>query len=325
MSKIQQHIESTLDLKAKRGEERQEYLERVVKEINAASDDDYNALGKGDVGKDALEWFDSACDAVEAKKDIPDFPDLPKEEEKTTSRRRSSSKDEDDKPAVTAEPKVGDKVKAVTKRGKAIEGKLVEIDDEVVVIEVDGEDEELQRSRLESLEVVGGKSKAKDADDEPADPIKVGAEVKVTNKRGKVFEGTIVELDEEVLVLKTSDSEEEIDRNRIETIELLGGKSKAKDEPKEEEKSTRRRSSSKDKDEAAGDEEGGRAGAGQGVQLRQMLVDTLAEDGALPSKEDFLKQAKKKFPDAKDNTLGIVHGEVHKLVEMLKKAKLLKL
>lgn len=322
MSKIQQHIESTLDLKAKRGEERQDYLERVVKEINAASDDDYNALGKGDVGKDALEWFDSACDAVEAKKDIPDFPDLPKEEEKTTSRRRSSSKDEDDKPAVTAEPKVGDKVKAVTKRGKAIEGKLVEIDDEVVVIEVDGEDEELQRSRLESLEVVGGKSKAKDADDEPADPIKVGAEVKVVNKRGKEFVGKIVELDDEVLVLKTDDSEEELARDRIESITLVGGKTKAKDEPAEE-KGSRRRSAAKD--EASGDEEGGRAGAGQGVQLRQMLVDTLAEDGALPSKEDFLKQAKKKFPDAKDNTLGIVHGEVHKLVEMLKKAKLLKL
>lgn len=324
MSKIQQHIESTLDLKAKRGEERQEYLERVVKEINAASDDDYNALGKGDVGKDALEWFDSACDAVEAKKDIPDFPDTAKDEpaeEKTTTRRRSAAKEEE-APAASAEPKKGDKVKAVTKRDKVYEGKVLEIDDEVVIIETDDGEEELTRSRLASLEVLGGKTKSKAADDEPVDPIKVGAEVKVVNKRGKEFVGKIVELDDEVLVLKTDDSEEELARDRIESITLVGGKSKAKDEPAEE-KVSRRRSAAKD--EASGDEEGGRAGAGQGVQLRQMLVDTLAEDGALPSKEDFLKQAKKKFPDAKDNTLGIVHGEVHKLVEMLKKAKLLKL
>ena len=59
-------------------------------------------------------------------------------------------------------------------------------------------------------------------------------------------------------------------------------------------------------------------------EIVPMLVDELAESGELPDKAEFLKIAKKKFPDSKDNTLGIVHGEVSKLVEMLKKAKLLK-
>ena len=330
MSKIQKHIEAVLDVKPKRGEDRQDFLVRVAKEINNASDDDYAALGKGADGKATLEWYDGACDALEAKKAAPDFPDAEApakdEAEDKPTRRRAAAKEEEEAEAP-AEPKVGDKVKVVTKRDKTYEGKVVEIDDEVIVVDVDGEEEELQRSRLASIEVLGGSSKGKSkADaDEPADPVQVGATVTVVTKRGKEYTGEIVELDDEVIVVKTSDGEEELQRSRVESITPVAsqsapkGKGKA-DKEEAEDKPARPKAAAKDE----GDEEGGRASAGVGVQLRQMLVDELAESGELPDKAEFLKIAKKKFPDSKDNTLGIVHGEVSKLVEMLKKAKLLK-
>lgn len=318
MSKIQKHIEAILETKPKRNEDRQEYLIRVAKEINEASDDDYAALGKGEDGKATLAWYDSACDALEAKKPAPEFPDVEKEEAEDKPTRRRKAAEEDEAPA-NVEPKVGDKVKVTTKRDKVYEGEVVEIDADVIVVKTDDDEEELQRSRLASIEVIGGKSKGKaKEDDEPADPIRVGAEVKVVTKRGKEFVGEIVELDDSTIVLKTDDGEEDLQRSRVESIEPVGGKSKGKAEA--EDKPTRRKAPAKEE----GEEEGGRAGAGQGVQLRQMLVDILADDGALPEKAEFLKLAKKKFPDAKDNTLGIVHGEVVKLVDMLKKAKLLK-
>lgn len=323
MSKIQKHIEAVLDVKPKRGEDRQDFLVRVAKEINNASDDDYAALGKGADGKATLEWYDGACDALEAKKAAPDFPDAEEpakeEAEDKPTRRRAAAKEE--AAEAPAEPKVGDKVKVVTKRDKTYEGKVVEIDDEVIVLDVDGEDEELQRSRLASIEVLGGSSKGKSKaeDDEPVDPVKVGATVIVVTKRGKEYTGEIVELDEEVVVVKTADGEEELQRSRVESI-TVATKSKGKADKAEAEDKPARRKAAKDE----GDEEGGRASAGVGVQLRQMLVDELAESGELPDKAEFLKIAKKKFPDSKDNTLGIVHGEVSKLVEMLKKAKLLK-
>lgn len=326
MSKIQKHIEATLDVKPKRNEDRQDLLLRYTKEINNASDDDYAALGKGADGKATMEWYDASCDALEAKKPAPDFPDAEAatEAEDKPTRRRAAAKEEEAEATVAAEPKAGDKVKAVTKRDKTYEGKVVEIDDEVVVIETeDGEEEELQRSRLASLEVLGGKSKGKGKveEDEPADPVQVGATVTVVTKRGKEYTGEIIELDDDVVVVKTDDGEEELQRSRVESITPVASQSASKSKGKAEDKPTSRR---KPAAKEEGEEEGGRASAGVGVQLRQLLVDELAESGTLPDKAEFLKLAKKKFPDSKDNTLGIVHSEVAKLVELLKKAKLLK-
>lgn len=58
--------------------------------------------------------------------------------------------------SAEAEPKVGDTVKVVTKRGKEHSGEVVEIDDEILVITAGGkEEEEFQRTRLESVTVEG--------------------------------------------------------------------------------------------------------------------------------------------------------------------------
>ena len=71
--------------------------------------------------------------------------------------------------------KVGAKVTVVTKRGKEITGEIVELTDELVVIDVDGKEEELSRSRIETIKLAGGKAakaprgKAADADEDDAD------------------------------------------------------------------------------------------------------------------------------------------------------------
>jgi hypothetical protein len=77
----------------------------------------------------------------------------------------------DDEPAGAPELKVGDKATATNKRGKTVTGKIIEMDDELVVID-DGKDEhEFPRDRLESLVPVGGKP-ARAAKEEAAEEEK---------------------------------------------------------------------------------------------------------------------------------------------------------
>lgn len=71
--------------------------------------------------------------------------------------------------------KVGVEVTVVTKRGKEVTGKIVEIDDEFVVLDVDGKDEEFDRSRVEAIKPAkaakpAAKGKAKDAAEEEEAP-----------------------------------------------------------------------------------------------------------------------------------------------------------
>lgn len=62
------------------------------------------------------------------------------------------------------------------------------------------------------------------ADEPAAFTPKVKDDVKVTTKRGKVVTGKIVEMDKEVIVLKTpAGDEEELPLDRVEKIEPLGG------------------------------------------------------------------------------------------------------
>jgi len=74
-----------------------------------------------------------------------------------------------------------------------------------------------------------------DGDKDKAYEPKLKDDVNLTTKRGKVVAGKIVEMDKEVVVLKTtSGEEEEFSRDRIEKIEPLGGsKSREDDAPKD--------------------------------------------------------------------------------------------
>jgi len=53
------------------------------------------------------------------------------------------------------DPVVGDTVTVTTKRGKVITGELVEMDGELIVLKIDGAEEEFARDRVESIKVEG--------------------------------------------------------------------------------------------------------------------------------------------------------------------------
>lgn len=61
-----------------------------------------------------------------------------------------------DKPEAPRDPKVGDTVTITTKRGKVVTGELVEDSDETFALKVNGEVEDFDKSRVESIKIEGG-------------------------------------------------------------------------------------------------------------------------------------------------------------------------
>jgi len=96
-------------------------------------------------GADEYEYKRENIESITAKHGAADADD------EKPRRRRS---EEPDEPAVP-ELKVGDKVKAVTKRGKTIEGTIDAINDETVSIDDGKEIWDFDKDRLESLTPIG--------------------------------------------------------------------------------------------------------------------------------------------------------------------------
>lgn len=313
MSKIERELSEATEVTAKRGQSRQEFLSALVLGVAKLSDKEWDNLTPA-----AQDWYNAAAEeqnaAKKAKRDavLEDFADAEKEEP-VTRRRGSASDEKEEAPTKSREPKLKDMVKVVTKRGKSVTGTVVEIDDEVIVLKMgDGSEEEFDRSRLESITVAGGES------DEPAaDPVKVGSTVKVVTKRGKELEGKIVELDDEVLVLKTADGEEELNRDRIETIKPVAG---------EESTRSSRRSSDKgaEKEEAKGEpEKTKRSSNAEGVSIGTRIKELICDD--LDATEaDIAKALKKEGIEFKENTLKLNYVDCHKLITIMKAKKLIK-
>lgn len=316
MSKIEKELASATGVEPKRGEERQDYLARIITGTGKLSDKDWDALSE-----DAQEWYNKAADVQNANSDarkakgdkakvteLPDFPDLEKEQEAEAPRRgrRSTAVPAEE----TAVMKVGSQVTLTTKRGKVIKGEVVELDKEVVVVKTADGEEELALDRIESKEIHHG-HKASDADDDgPADPIKVGAEVVLKTKRGKEVSGKIVELDDEVVVLSVDGKDEEFSRDRVESIT-----------PAKATTSTGRRGS---KPEAAEPEGKAKRSSNEpGVSIGTRIKDLIAED-LERNEDDIAKILKKEGIDFKENTLKINFSEAQRLIESLRKYKRMK-
>lgn len=319
MSAIQQELCKATKLEApKSPKDRQEFLVDLLRAVGKLSDAQWEALSKA-----AQDWFNDAADAKNTKKDeVPDFPDY--KEEEAPARRRASS-DEAPSGAKKIDPddvKTGMAVKVVTKRGKEISGHVVDADDEVLVIK-QGNGEELETS-WKSIEDIFTLAEAKEettrrrrsAEEEPADPIKVGATVTVKTKRGKEATGEIIELSDDVLVLKEGKEEVEYPRDRLEAITVKGG-------GKEEEATGRRRASSDDK--GSKDEEGkkSRSSNPEGVSISTRIAEIMLDDLDI-SEADVGKALKKEGLEFRENTLSINYKSTKKFLELLKSRKMLK-
>lgn len=330
MSKILKQLCEVTEVNQKRGEDEADFKKRLIQAISELNDEDWNSLSA-----EAQDWFNDAVDAMNAKKDIPAFPDAEKEE--PTSRRRSSK---DPEPAA-AEPKssrrgaakeapadvgVGDKVVVTNKRGKTFEGEIVEMDDEIVVLkEADGEETEIARDRIESMvaakkeEPKSGRRRAADDDKDPEPAVvepKEGDEIEAVTARDKTVKGKVVEVADDLVVVDDGDGEIELAPSKLKSLKILGGKTK--EEPK-----SSRRGAAKDKDSADEKKPRTRSTNKEGVSATVRMRELIAEDFDR-SRDDVDKLLKKEGLEFRPNTLDLVFADCHKFIKILDAAGKLK-
>jgi len=319
MSKIAKEIAKATGVVAQRGESRQDYLKALVVGVQGLTDPQWDALSG-----DAQDWFNACADAKNAKKkDLPDFPDAEQEEEAApTTRRRGAAAAEADAPTGTKEitpddVEKGMAIRIMTKRGKDISGQVTGVDDAGFSMKVGEDTEDFDFVRIDKIFALDTGGSADAGAGEPEDPIKVGNEVKVINARDKEYVGKIAEVDEEVIVLDVDGKDVEIARDRIKSIELVGG-SKTAEKPAA---SGRRGSTSADadKEETKPKRSSNPAGTSVGGRIRELM----AEDIEITEAE-ISKQLKKDGIEFRDTSLKMIFKDCTQLIEALKKNKKLK-
>jgi ribosome maturation factor RimP len=110
---------------------------------------------------------------------------------------------QDDEEELADPIKVGLVVHLTTKRGKSYTGKIVELDADTVVLDVDGKDEEFNRDRVESIKPADVAGKAKRS--APAEPETPAKTARATNEGVSI--GTRIK---ELIADDTSATEEQI-------------------------------------------------------------------------------------------------------------------
>ena len=321
MSKIEKILCEAGEVKRKRDEDDQAYYVRLGLAIQELPDAEWNKLDSA-----AQDWVNDVADAVAAKSPIKGFPDAEKAEEPATPTRRRAASQEAAEPAKAEayEPKLKDVIALVTKRGKSITGKIVELDKDVMVVETADGEEEVDRDRIANIGLAG-KGFVGAKEDEPAGPVepKVGDTVTITTKRDKVITGELVELTEEDLVLKVDGKEEEFSRDRLIDIKVHGATKAAEQAP------TGRRGSSasaepiKGKEEAPADGKRSRASNGPGVSVGMRIRELIIADLKAPA-DDIAKILDKEKLEYRRNTLDLNFAEAHKMIGLLDKAGMLK-
>lgn len=325
MSAIQKELTKTLDIDApKKAADRPDFLVDVIRGITKLTDAQWNSMSAA-----AQNWFNEAVDAKNAKATIPEFPDFEAEEE-APARRRAAADDEAPKGGTKVEVKekdlkAGMPISLTTLRGKEDTGIVIEVVKGILAIKHgDGEEVEYDLERIDKMYTLATEEKEEGTrrrrsaeDDEPADPIKVGATVKVTTKRGKEETGEIIELDEKTLVLKVGKEELEYTRSNLESVTPVGGA--------KEETTTRRRSADSDKDsKSKGDEDGKtKRASNDGVSVGQRISELILDD-MKATEEDIAKALKKEGLEFRENTLKLNFKSTHKFLDLLKERKLLK-
>lgn len=319
MSAIEKELSKATGVEAKRGEDRQGFLTRLVLDIAKLSDADWAKLSKP-----AQTWFNDAADArndkSNADKIVPPFPD--EEAEKPAPAARSSRRkvaDEEDERLT----KVGDTATVTTKRGKVYVGEVTEISSKHIVLKGDDGEDEFDMEKVESVVVQNGDAGGEDGPWAPA----VGEMVVVTTKRGKKFEGEIIELSADELVLKDADGgEDAFDMDKVGSVEPLGAEI-----PAAEDDAPARRGSAKDDtparrgakaDDAPADKPK-RASNPKGVSVGGRIREIMCEDMGVTA-ADVGKILKKEAIDFRETTLDMIFKDTTTVFDLLKANKKLK-
>jgi hypothetical protein len=319
VSKILKELSEATECAKKRGESDQDFYQRLLTAVGELSDKEWDKLSES-----AQDWNNAGGDALEAKKSIPNPPDMEEQKsekaEETTSRRRGrGAAAEEEKPAAY-EPKEGDEVEITTKR-KTVTGIIVEIDDEMIVTNKNGadgeeaDDVETARSSVVSIKKAGVKEEPKkDAEPEgPADPV-AGDTVTIVTGRDKTITGTVTEIDDDVIVI--GDDEYVIAKLKSVKVHAKAeavpsgrrGRAAAKEDDKqpakEEEKQKRGR---------------GAGGVSVGQQIQELVLDNLSADV-----DAITKLAKKANVDCAEATITLTYSQTHKFLKLLEERKMLK-
>lgn len=307
----------------KKGEERQVFIRRVVAAINSLTDTEFEELD----GK-AKDWFNSVCDVLDANKakgksaDLPDFPDAEQPaKEETGGRRRRSAEDEEAPETVVG---VGTFVTVVTKRGREYKGEVVEYEkDKVIVVKDDkGDETEIDWDKVGTVEVKNGGTAKDDGPAEPAGP-QVGDEVSLKTKRGRDVTGVVVSVDEEEIVLTTSEGPEEFLVSRIDSLKVT--KAGGGDAPATAETSSRRRGADAPAAGAAPADgaKPPRTVNKDGVSVGQSIKEILAKDPDA-TMEAVMKALTKADVLFKEVTVKMNYEDLQKFIKALREAKRLK-
>ena len=317
MSAIKKELVEATGLKTVRGEDEQTFIARLTKAVASLDDAGWDGLSKP-----AQDYFNDCADAQNAKaKTLPVFPDAEKEEAPAPTRRGRAAPAEEEAPSKPAraskakeEPsvvKIGDNVKVTTKRGKIISGTVVELDKSVMVVETADGEEELNRDRIDSVEIFYGDTNGDEATTTDA-AVAVDDEVEITTKRGKTVKGKVVEIDGDILVVDSDGKESEHDVNEV-TVKVIAAEA-APAKP-----SRRGAAPAADADKAEKAPRSVNSGVSIGTRIKEVIAENLSITEA-----DLGKQLKKEGLEFRDNTLKLQFTDCMKFVAILRAKKIIK-
>lgn len=340
MSKVKNELSEATEMTQRRGESEEDFKLRILKAVSNLPEEGWEGLSKK-----SQDWYNDAADAIDAKAAIPAFPDeeVEKKEEKTSRRSSEGSKKKEEPEEKEAKPdeeefspKVGDNVVVITKRGKEIKGEIVEIDGDVIVLKTEDGEEETPRSRIDKISLQeekkksGKKDSVKEEQKIEADEgrtIVEGDELNIKTKRGKEYSGKVVEVTEELIVLKDKDGKEvEVMKSSIEpgglkhvkynTTTDKTTKSTSASKEKEQEVNKDRKEESKTGRKITRDDNGGISVT---VRMRELILDDIKD-----SVDSIKKKLEKEGFQFRENTLSLVYSDVHKLLKLMQERKMMK-
>lgn len=217
---------------------------------------------------------------------------------------------------------VGSDVTLTTKRNAVINGKVLELTEDYVVLDVDGKEAEYDMARVASIELVGGTGNSKDAVPE------VGDFVRVVTKRNKELFGQVVEFDGDIMILdqgKFGEAEVDMTTVQIEVTQKKGATAentgRARREPTSAVPAARTaRATTAAPAAPAGKEKKVTAADNGGVSVTARMREMLCADPGITS-EALAKQLDKEKLLYKPATMMIVFKEFNKIIELLKANK----